>query len=125
MNTQFLYQYRDAENFKAQGEVVIFRGEFTEAQLNRLNEAFSKTDIDVDSFIAEQIGIPGCAPWCYHGPVEDYDHPYHEFLGLEHTDQDPSEDLSVEEFVLRVEQVALDGWNVEVAGWEADWFEDR
>lgn len=78
-HTVFLYQYRDASNYKASGMLLLHgKDEGTEEKVIREN-----CDGQVH-FVAEQVGIPALCGELYafsDGPTGD-DHAFHEFEGI-------------------------------------------
>jgi hypothetical protein len=79
-HTLLSYRYRDASNFKANGEVVLL-GEPTPGLKHRLQA----TLIDGEYFIPEKVGLPSLREQLYRysedGPTAD-DHLLHEFVEL-------------------------------------------
>lgn len=75
----FEYLYRDADNFKAWGSLLL-KGVLTDAQVAGMKSKFESEEF----FIAEQIGVPPLYQelWEYSdGPTES-DHVWHEFFSL-------------------------------------------
>ena len=75
----FEYLYRDADNFKAWGSLLL-KGVLTDAQVAGMKSKFESEQF----FIAEQIGVPPLYQelWEYSdGPTES-DHVWHEFFAL-------------------------------------------
>jgi len=87
--TVLKYQYRDAGNYKAYGELLI-EGEFTNGDL----EALAPYLYDGEYFVPEEVGIPPLQPLLcedFGGPNEN-DHDWHAF---ECPRQSHSEDMKM------------------------------
>ncbi len=101
MNTRFEYRYRDGENYKQFGEVVI-KGEFTLEQLRpHLYEG--------DFFVPSEIGLEDLQEY----PYQDYDHVWHELDSAEPTEDEPTVELTAEEIVSRFSAAGAVGWDTE------------
>lgn len=77
--TLFQYLYRDADNYKAFGSLVL-EGPLSEAELERVRELLA----DDGFFIAEQLHIPSLYHQLYEwsgGPTEA-DHCWHQFAAI-------------------------------------------
>ena len=75
----FEYLYRDADNFKAFGQLLLF-GKIADEYIGGL-----KTSLDYgEYFVAEQVNIPRLYSqlWKYSNGPTLADHAYHEFLSL-------------------------------------------
>lgn len=117
------YMYRDANNFKAYGQVVL-TGAITEAQLDAL-----KASLEVDdTFIPEQIGMSHLGyseeTWTSF-PHDDDDHPFHELFVAEITVTDEvaipgAREGTVDAFVKRFTDVGPDGWDAGKYALEGD-----
>jgi hypothetical protein len=75
----FEYLYRDADNFKAWGALLL-KGALTDAQVAEMRSKFESEEF----FIAEQIGVPPLYEelWAYSGDLAESDHPWHEFFAV-------------------------------------------
>jgi hypothetical protein len=106
-NTKFNYLYRDASNYKAGGETVIFRGEWLAEYDARLRRAF----FDGDLFIHLLVDIPSVRfeDTSEFGRDLD-DHAFHTYESLEATDESATETRSIKDFVRQCEEVGRDGW---------------
>ena len=80
----FEYLYRDADNFKAWGALLL-NGALTDAQVAEMRSKFESEEL----FIAEQIGVPPLYQelWAYFGGLTESDHPWHEFFALRPADE--------------------------------------
>jgi hypothetical protein len=75
----FEYLYRDADNFKAWGALLL-KGALTDAQVAEMRSKFESEKF----FIAEQISIPPLYQelWAYSGGLTESDHTWHEFFAV-------------------------------------------
>ena len=75
----FEYLYRDADNFKAWGALLL-KGVLTDTQVAEMRSKFESEEF----FIAEQIGVPPLYEelWAYSGGLTQSDHPWHEFFAV-------------------------------------------
>ena len=73
----FEYLYRDADNFKARGALLL-KGVLTDTQVAEMRSKFESEEF----FIAEQIGVPPLYEelWAYSGGLTESDHTWHEFF---------------------------------------------
>lgn len=105
MNTKMSYMYRDSDNYKDYTEIIVC-GAITEEQIDRIIGKLS----DKEYFIPEQLGLPANRLDSYaYDP--DVDHPYCE-LGrdsFELTEEEATEDLTVDELVAKFE--AVEHWD--------------
>ncbi|MEO6922652.1 MAG: hypothetical protein ABI142_02390 [Bryocella sp.] len=77
--TVFIYQYRDASNYKA-GGMLLLHGAGYDVEEDMIRECCD----DQTYFVAEQVGVPALCDQLYafsDGPTDD-DHAFHEFQGL-------------------------------------------
>jgi hypothetical protein len=111
-HTLLSYRYRDASNFKANGEVLL-SGELTTELRRRLQASL----LDGEYFIPEKVGLPSLREKLYQyseGNPTDDDHLLHEFVELR--EALPVEVASlpvtgdVPELVARFEANARRGW---------------
>lgn len=81
----FEYLYRDAENFKVWGALLL-KGALTDTQVLKMRSKFEGGEF----FIAEQIGVPPLYEelWAYSGGLTKSDHPWHEFFGVRPAETD-------------------------------------
>jgi len=82
MNTRITYSYRDAGNYKADGEAII-TGSANAAQEEALRYAALHED-GADLFVPESMGWDRASlhPW-----DDSMDHPYHRIESIEVTDE--------------------------------------
>ena len=75
----FEYLYRDADNFKAWGALLL-NGTLTDAQVAEMRSKFESEEF----FIAEQIGVPPLYQelWTCSRGLTESDHAWHEFFAL-------------------------------------------
>jgi hypothetical protein len=75
----FIYQYRDASNYKAGGMLLLYSAS------HDVEEDMIRECCDAEGcFVAEQVGVPSLCNQLYDfggGPTDD-DHAFHEFQGL-------------------------------------------
>lgn len=111
-NIAFNYMYRDASNYKNAGEVVFENdlGIEDEEEISDLVVAFLE---DGEYFVAELVDIDTC----YFGGIYDDDHGYHEFTGVEMTEEKPSDYYrqpepmrTFSEFLKELEEHNKTGW---------------
>ena len=109
-NTLFRYLYRDADNYKEWGQVVLGGPPSPEYE-KRIRQACLPDGL----FVAQQIGIPTVYLFGDgQGSPTVADHGYHQFWGLETTDEAVTDEDGrfIEDLVLGFEEIARDGWNV-------------
>lgn len=112
MNTTLRYLYRDGDNYKISSSET-FVGVLDEA----MTQAFrAHLDLegggDIGSFIPGQVGLADLQDK-FLGPTAwdpERDHPWHEVLAIEKTDQPATTSITVAEFL---EQVLSTRWNAE------------
>lgn len=111
--TRIDYQYRDASNYKEEGE-AFFAGAITPEQEARLRAALS----DGDRFIPEQVGLTNMADEI-NGSYDD-DHRWNELLAIKVLASDPPEDAEpIDAFVDRF--AAVTDWEAELRiPWETE-----
>lgn len=75
----FEYLYRDADNFKAYGEVLL-SGAATDANQTEIQSMLAYEE----NFVAEQVGLPVLylKLWKYSNGATRADHAFHEFVRL-------------------------------------------
>jgi hypothetical protein len=131
-NLVFNYSYRDADNYKRTG-LVIFKG--TPEYFGHLNNPEFLSEIqkhlsDGEYFVANQIGIPEIFLWNPNAKYdpddpelnpEDYkdgylitesDHCFHEFNGLEETEEKPTDFRTPGQFLADLKKASTEGWQV-------------
>lgn len=77
MNTKTIipYMYRDADNYKQHGEIVL-SGSITDEQKEQIRASLG--GFGGDQFIPDQVGQPGLQEMFDDGWDEGADHPWHE-----------------------------------------------
>lgn len=80
----FEYLYRDADNFKAWGALLL-KGALSDAQVAEMKFKFESEAF----FIAEQVGVPALYQelWAYSDGATESDHPWHEFFRVRPADE--------------------------------------
>ena len=120
MSTIFEYMYRDADNFKAFGSVLL------DGPINEADKATVRSRLESgEFFIAEQVGLSPLYAQLYqwsNGPTES-DHCWHEFVGFRESGESTDEfssTIPAREFVGRF--AAVRDWNEELSRhfWLAD-----
>lgn len=109
-NICFAYMYRDASNYKQHGEVV-FSNE-GHLLLDETEKQIHSFLYDGEFFIARQMHLEER----FFDALYDDDHPWHEFLRVETTDQptfDPHHDhkRDIAEFLSDLEKAHRAGWD--------------
>jgi hypothetical protein len=86
----FEYLYRDASNYKAHGEILLF-GESSEKDIASLRVCLESGEY----FVAEQVGIPPVYKelWNFSGGPTSDDHALHEFVALRAASEDERKSL--------------------------------
>lgn len=83
----FEYLYRDADNFKAWGALLL-EGALTDAQVAEMSARLEGEEF----FIAEQIGVPPLYQelWKYSSGPTEADHVWHEFFAVRPAEESDS-----------------------------------
>ena len=89
MNTELSYLYRDASNYK-QHETVVFCGSLTSSQKNEIKSYLDKGEY----FIPNNIDLEDLQ-YRFDKPSND-DHPWHELLSLEDTNDEVTEIMTAD-----------------------------
>jgi len=130
-NIKFFYLYRDADNYKQGGHVVfgVPSNAGESIPLEEIEARLRKLFRDGEYFIASDIGVPEVFLWnssVEYDPddpnlspeshkdgyvINDADHCWHEFYGVESTDEEPTDSRSARRFVEEVEWAGKRGWN--------------
>jgi len=109
-NIRFAYMYRDASNYKQHGE-AIFSNE-THLPLDEIEKQIRSHLNDGEFFIARQVHLEER----FFEVVYDDDHPWHEFLGVDASDDpafDPDHEhkRDIAEFLSDLEKAHRAGWD--------------
>jgi len=108
MNLCINYQYRDGDNYKKHGKVVVanpsgLNAEAVEACItDHLN--------DGRHFIAHQVGLPEIIPRLDEQKARDADHCWHEFSDVDETDSQVTHDLTIDDLLKKFEAAHREGW---------------
>lgn len=94
-NIRFNYLYRDAGNYKQHGSIVFARE--TNAELNVIEKAIRSKLIDGEFFVASEWGVPELHSFPYDAEL---DHAWHEFVSVEETGEEETEERVVERMCL-------------------------
>lgn len=89
--------YRDAGNYKQYGSVVFARQ--TDMEIAEVEKAIRSRLIDEMYFVAGEWGVPALHAYAYD---EDLDHGWHEFVGVEETEDAAGDGRTMEGFLKRV-----------------------
>jgi hypothetical protein len=109
-NIRFAYMYRDASNYKQHGE-AIFSNE-THLPLDEIEKQIRSYLNDGEFFIARQVHLEER----FFEVLYDDDHPWHEFLGVDASDDpafDPNHEhkRDIAEFLSNLEKAHRAGWD--------------
>ncbi|MBS1259565.1 MAG: hypothetical protein MAG551_02638 [Candidatus Scalindua arabica] len=99
-NTQFIYQYRDAANYKV-FDIVIIRGVFS---LFDIEEYLYEKDF----FVPSEIGLKDLQP----KKLTHDDHIWHAIFEISYTKEKPTVNISAEEIVLNFNRAFSEEWNI-------------
>lgn len=105
MNTRIFYRYRDAANYKIFSQVVV-AGVFSEEAYQQI--LASLASCPEQGFIPGLIGLP--VLWALPGD-DALDHPWHEWEGIENTEDTPTLDLSANDVTCAFNQIKITGWD--------------
>lgn len=110
-NIKFSYLYRDGSNYKKWADVVFCNP--NRLPLNVVSEAIRNMLWEEDLFVAHQIRVPEVFLFA-RGDISSDDHCFHEFYGVELSDQSPSDEYgrTASEFIAEVVREAKNGWSV-------------
>ena len=110
-NIKFNYLYRDGSNYKKWADVVFFNPDHM--QLNVASDAIRNVLWAEDLFVAHQIRVPEAFLFAK-GDISSDDHCFHEFYGVEASDQSPTDKYgrTASEFIAEVVREAKGGWQV-------------
>ncbi len=88
----FEYLYRDADNFKAYGEVLLSGG-VTDGIEEKLRSLLAYEE----NFVAEQVGLTVLYPqlWKFSNGPTKADHAFHEFVSLRAANKNDFESISL------------------------------
>ncbi|MDM8177769.1 hypothetical protein QT327_26040 [Olivibacter sp. 47] len=100
MQFKFSYMYRDGANYKNHGEVIISNPD--NVSLVEALERLQLCLIDEMYFYAHTLGVPDL-----HFPHWNdlYDHSWHEFVALEETQEPPTVEWSISDFLNNCESL--------------------
>lgn len=104
MNTKIEYRYRDASNYKDHYKAVV-KGEITKEQYDEIWNCLDDSD---DHFIAAQVGLPADGLRGY--DVNEDDHCWYELCEITPTEEEPTQDMTIDELVKRFKK-AKNNWD--------------
>ena len=110
-NIKFKYLYRDASNFKKSADVVVANP--YHLSLGAASEAIRNVLWAEDLFVAHQVRVPEVFLFAK-GDISSDDHCFHEYYGVEESDQTPSDKYgrTASEFISEIITEAKNGWRV-------------
>jgi hypothetical protein len=108
-NLRFSYLYRDGSNYKKWADVVFSNPDGLTCEV--LRKEFAEAFLTDGLFIAHQVRIPEAFLWRANS-IDPDDHCFHEFDGIEDTDDTPDDRYgrSIVEFADEVAANASQGW---------------
>jgi hypothetical protein len=108
-NIRFNYLYRDGSNYKSWGEVIFSNPE--NLAINEIETKLLDALLPDKQFIADQVHIPEKFLFV-NGKFTEYDHCYHEFDGVEASEEKAADSLerSITDFLQDVEMASKQGW---------------
>jgi hypothetical protein len=114
-NTEIVYFYRDASNYKTQPQTAILAGPMTEEQKAEIRDCFDEGRW----FIASQLGLEDAIHKFFekgYGLNDEDDHVYSELCddSFKSTTKTPL-NISVDEFMGKVRKAKKRGWDVPAA----------
>jgi len=88
----FEYLYRDADNFKVFGEILLL-GRVTDDNEDEIRSLLAYEEV----FVAEQVGLPVLYPqlWKFSNGPTRADHAFHEFVKLREASETEFESMSL------------------------------
>jgi hypothetical protein len=114
MNVKFKYMYRDASNYKQHGDAIFRNSDFL--PLDEIERQIQACLQDGEHFIARQVHIEER----FFDALNEDDHPWHEYSGVESTTQLPFDPdhanrtgyfRDIHEFLADLEAAHRAGWN--------------
>jgi hypothetical protein len=106
-NTHVVYQYRDAHDWKAYGEVIL-AGEPTEAERATITAALGPDG----EFLPAQVGLPTLYDQLEGGPITEDDPVWHELTDITTTDGAPTLSMTATQFAAQFDAIE---WDLETA----------
>ncbi|MFN8322319.1 MAG: hypothetical protein U0T74_06625 [Chitinophagales bacterium] len=96
-NILFLYMYRDGANYKNHGEVVFANPQ--KLELSSITTAIESALIDGAWFYVKPWNLPDLhfEKW-----DDDIDHTFHEFESVSYTNELPTDNRTIEQFLLQI-----------------------
>lgn len=109
-NIRFVYLYRDAGNYKQHGEIILSNE--TRLAMEDVERQIHSVLSDGLFFIAQQVRVEER----FFEVVDTDDHPWHEFVRVEATDDPvfdpfPEKERDILAFLMELEQAHQTGWD--------------
>jgi hypothetical protein len=93
-NIKFHYMYRDGANYKQHAEIVFTNPENLE--IEEIESELRARFISSEYFTPKDVGIPALQLYAYDAEI---DHDWHEMTELTFTDEKPTDNRSITEFI--------------------------
>lgn len=108
-NIKFTYLYRDAGNYKQWAEIVFSNPDGL--PLAEVDHSLRKAFFENDLFIAGQIRLPEIFPFTRGSATSD-DHCFHEFNGVELTEENPDDKnlRTIKQLIADAQRASEQGW---------------
>ena len=97
-NIKFNYLYRDGNNYKQFGYIIFCNPSNVDVEV--IESIIRSELIDGEFFIAENWDIPTL----FFEVHNEDDHAWHEFSSIEITDESPTTNIAMEDFILRLKK---------------------
>ena len=97
-NIKLSYLYRDAGNYKLFGEEVFSNPE--NLMISEIETRIKSNLIDGEFFVAEEWGL---VPLKFEETDDELDHDWHEYEGLEITENQPTNSMTMQEFIFMID----------------------
>jgi hypothetical protein len=99
MNIKFNYLHRDAGNYKVFGSVVFSNPD--NLIISEIDSIVNHNLIEWLYFLPNECNIPRLA---FPEFIEEMDHPWNEYESVELTDEEPTDDRTIQNFLLEFSQ---------------------
>lgn len=102
MNIKLSYLYRDGANYKQYNNVIFANPDVI--SLNEIRNRIKKSLIESTWFVAHDWGLPDMHFKEYVWDNET-DHDWHEFEYVKESGSNPTEDISILDFLIKIENI--------------------